>query len=104
MIDADIFVGVVTIGLGIFLASVAIFNWEWYYQLRKARWVESLCGRAGARVFHVLLGLALIVLGAAIATGFGLNRSTPRGQSQDWPPRPGRAVTIALVRFDCAGA
>lgn len=69
MINPDIFVGSVTIGLGLFVISAAIFNWDWYYQLQKARWIQSLCGRNGARVFFGILGLGLIVLGAAIANG-----------------------------------
>lgn len=69
MINPDLFVGAVAIAIGLFVMSAALFNWEWYYQLHKARWIESICGRSGARVFFGVLGLALIVLGAAIAMG-----------------------------------
>lgn len=69
MISPDVFVGCVAVGVGLFVTSAAVFNWEWYYQLQKARWIESLCGRGGARVFFGLLGAGLIVLGLTIATG-----------------------------------
>lgn len=69
MINPDVFVGSVAIGLGLLVCSAAVFNWEWYYRLHKARWIESICGRGGARVFFVILGIGLIVLGVSIATG-----------------------------------
>ena len=69
MINPDIFVGAITIALGLFTCSAAIFNWDWYYELQKARWLQALCGRNGARIFFGILGLGLIVLGSAIATG-----------------------------------
>jgi hypothetical protein len=70
----DVFVGVVAIGIGLFALLAAIFNWDWSYRLWKARWVEARFGRRGARVFYVILGLAMIALGVAIAVGFGPNR------------------------------
>lgn len=69
MLSPDIFVGAVTIGLGLFVCSAAFFNWDWYYELQKARWIQSICGRTGARVFFGIFGIGLIVLGAIIASG-----------------------------------
>lgn len=82
MINPDLFVGAVAIAIGLFVMSAALFNWEWYYQLHKARWIESICGRGGARVFFGVLGLALIVLGAAIATGMLSGKSERSKSSQ----------------------
>jgi hypothetical protein len=75
VIFADMLVGVVAMALGGFLTAVAAFNWDWYFQLPKARWLESWCGRRGVRILFGLVGVALIVLGCAIAMGFGLNRT-----------------------------
>lgn len=78
MSATDLLVGCVSIGLGAFFLSAAVFNWDWYYQIRKLRWVESRWGRNRARAVNVVLGLLLIGLGCAIAMGFGPNRSSSR--------------------------
>ena len=72
---ADAFVGMVAIGLGILGLAAAVGNWEGFYQLNKARWIETVAGRTTARCTYCLLGIGLIVLGLAIARGFGPNRS-----------------------------
>lgn len=74
MVEADILVGAVAIAIGSVVMLAAVFNWQWYYDLQKARWVESFFGRKGARLVFALLGLSLIVLGSAIAIGI-LRRS-----------------------------
>ncbi|NEQ36439.1 MAG: hypothetical protein F6K40_09190 [Okeania sp. SIO3I5] len=43
--------------IGIYLICAAIFNWEWFYGMRKARFIVSLFGRKGARLFYLILGL-----------------------------------------------
>lgn len=91
MISADLFVGAVAIAIGLFVSSAALFNWDWYYQLHKARWIESIWGRSGARVFFGILGLGLIVLGAAIATGM-LSGEPERGKNS----RLGASAPIGL--------
>ena len=75
MQNTDVFVGSIAMIVGAVVASAAIFNWDHFYQLKKAQWVESLWGRRGARFFFAALGLFLIVLGSAIAIGFVTNRS-----------------------------
>lgn len=74
--NTDILVGLVSMALGVFSSSAAAFNWDWYFKLQKSRWLVSLCGRTGARVFYAILGLGLIVLGAALAAGIVGNKST----------------------------
>jgi small neutral amino acid transporter SnatA (MarC family) len=71
---ADVFVGSVAVGLGLFFLLVALFNWEWYFSVRSARLVGRLLGRTGARIFYMLLGAGLVTLGIAIACGFGPNK------------------------------
>ncbi len=84
----DVFVGAVAVGIGLLAILSAAFNWDWPYQFWTARWVDSRFGRRGARIFYVILGIVMIALGVAIATGFGPNQS--RGEtnipkpSQSW--------------------
>ncbi len=68
----DWFVGAVTIGLGVFLVTVAAANWQWYYSLTTARLLKRWFGARGARWFHALLGILLVTLGVAVARGFQL--------------------------------
>jgi len=75
MISADLFVGVVAIGVGVFAMLSGFFNWEWSYQLHKTQWIETRLGRVGARAVYVVIGIGMIILGCAIAMGFGINRS-----------------------------
>ena len=86
MIDADLFVGAVAMILGGVCLAAAVFNWPWYFELHKSRWIERLCGRVGARIFFALIGIGLIVLGGAIALGFLNNRSSASVQPDVQPP------------------
>jgi hypothetical protein len=82
MIAQEIFVGAVSIVLGGVCIAAAIFNWPWTYEFQKARWIQRLCGRTGARIFFALLGVGLIVLGCAIALGFAPNASSRAAESR----------------------
>ncbi len=66
----DLFVGTVTIGLGAFLIGCSAAKWQWFYSLRTARWLMRLLGANGARICHALIGLGLIALGLAVASGY----------------------------------
>ena len=65
----DVFVGAVSCVLGGGAVAIAVFNWEWFYQLKKSQWLESRCGRIGARMTFASLGVFLIVLGITVASG-----------------------------------
>ena len=91
-------VGFLTIVLGSVVVLAAIFNWQWYYDLHKARWVESICGRQGARVVFAFLGVALIVLGGAIAVGYSLAGS-PRTNEQNQDPRRRQRTIQSTASF-----
>jgi hypothetical protein len=75
------FVSGVAVILGSLVLAGAVLNVEWYFHLRKARWVESWAGRNGARVVFGLLGGGLIVLGIAIAMGFSPTKAMSRRDS-----------------------
>ncbi len=49
-------------GMGLFSIVASIFNWDWYFENRKARMFVSLFGRTGARVFYIILGVFIIIL------------------------------------------
>lgn len=49
---------------GALLAILAsIFNWDWFFNNRKAYIFVKLFGRNGARIFYVLLACGLVYLG-----------------------------------------
>lgn len=70
----DLFVGGVAVALGAGAMLAAIANWELPYRLRTAQRIERAYGRGRARLFYAGLGIVLLLLGAAIALGFGPNR------------------------------
>ncbi len=64
--DKNIVALIIILGGGIFCILAAIFNWNWFFENRKAYVFTKLFGRIGARVFYAILGVALIVLGFKI--------------------------------------
>ena len=55
--------GLIFVAAGVFSMLGAIYNWEWFVNARKARFVVKLLTRNGARIFYGVLGLAIAVLG-----------------------------------------
>jgi hypothetical protein len=54
---------------GSFSIAGAYFNWDWFMNSRKARPIVAIFGRAGARIFYALIGVALTMLGLLFAIG-----------------------------------
>lgn len=48
---------------GLLMIYAAVTNWQWYFNQRKAKMVEKLLGRVGARIFYGLLGFFFTWLG-----------------------------------------
>lgn len=68
----DLVVGVITCITGlVFLYGAATGN-QFLLDLHKTRWIVNLWGRVGARVFVAIIGIGLLVLGAAIIRGWRL--------------------------------
>lgn len=49
--------------VGLFSVLAGVFNWDFFFNSRKARLWIRLFGRGGARIFYILLGILIIVLG-----------------------------------------
>jgi hypothetical protein len=62
-------IGLILVAAGIFSICGAAFDWDWFINSRKAQIFVAMFGRNGARVFYVILGLAIIVMGALIWLG-----------------------------------
>jgi len=62
-------VGLLIVAGGLFGMAGGIFDWEWFMNHRKARFMCTILTRTGARIFYVVLGLGLVVLGTLITMG-----------------------------------
>lgn len=91
----EVFVGGVSVALGVLAVLAAIGNWDCCFQLAKVRWLETFGGRRATRAVYALVGAALIVLGVAIALGFAPNKSR-RGAV---PAPPGGAAPDLAFEF-----
>lgn len=47
-------------GAGLFSILASIFNWNFFFENRRAQLFMKLFGRTGARVFYGVLGFALL--------------------------------------------
>lgn len=63
-------IGFLFVAVGVLSFMGGILNWDWFFNSFKARMVAKTFGRSGAQIFHCILGLALIVVGAL--TTFGI--------------------------------
>ena len=81
MLFENYFVGGVAVVLGSLVLAGAVLNVEWYFRLRKARWVESRAGRKGVRVVYGIVGTGLILIGIAIAMGFSATKAMSRKET-----------------------
>ena len=55
---------IVLILIGIFGIAGAGFNWDWFMESRKARFITKMFGgRTGARIFYLVIGVGFVLLG-----------------------------------------
>jgi hypothetical protein len=66
----DLFMGVVLVSSGLLSVFGGLIGWEWFLAHRKAAPIVALLGRSGARVFYVVIGVAVIVGGAWFLSWF----------------------------------
>ena len=55
------------IACGLFSLVCAVMNWDWFMNHRKAKFMISLLGRTGARIFYSVLGLFICGAGVVLA-------------------------------------
>ncbi|MEL6163376.1 MAG: immunity 17 family protein [Cyanobacteria bacterium J06641_2] len=63
------FVCILFILIGLLSVAASYFNWDWYFNNYRARFLVKTIGRRGARIFYTFLGLFLVGLGTAILLG-----------------------------------
>ena len=66
----DVFVGSVSILLGVLAFWTAAFRVETLLQLPQPRSMERRWGRGGVRLFFAVVGVLLVVAGCAVIAGF----------------------------------
>lgn len=62
-------VGLLLAAAGVFSFCGGALDWSFFMESRKARFFVAILSRTGARIFYVLLGLALVVFGVLMALG-----------------------------------
>ncbi len=62
-------VGLIFVAIGLFALCGAGFDWEWFMNHRKARFLTAIFGRTGTRIVYGILGGGLVVFGFLVALG-----------------------------------
>jgi hypothetical protein len=68
MENKDIFVVILTIVAGGFSILASVFNWDFFFENRKAKFFVSILGRNGSRIFYSALGVLLFFLAYKMQT------------------------------------
>lgn len=58
----ELFAGIICILAGTFALVASIFNWNFFFESRKAKLFLTLFGRNGARIFYSALGVFLFFM------------------------------------------
>ena len=61
--------GLFLIAAGLFAVAGGVFDWEWFMNHRKARFMTAILTRAGARIFYIILGIGIAVIGLLVTIG-----------------------------------
>jgi hypothetical protein len=67
--DVDPWWGLVVTAVGLFAAAGGIYGWGWFMNNSKARFVSMVLTPTGARIFYVVLGVGLALVGALVFLG-----------------------------------
>lgn len=57
------------IAVGVFTLAASVFNWDWFFNARKAQFLIRIIGRTGARIAYSIISLLLIGGGIGLITG-----------------------------------
>lgn len=93
-------IGLFIIAAGVFSIVGAWADWDWFMNNYKARFMIKAFGRTGARIFYVVLGLVITVLGILIAVGMIEDNSQSVGP--DLSVEPTVAQIQVLPQGGCA--
>ena len=63
--------GLFLVAVGAFSMAGGIYNWDWFMNNRRARFIVKIFTRKGARIFYGSLGLILVVAGILVRLGSG---------------------------------
>ncbi len=55
--------GLLFVGAGLIAMAGALFNWDWFMNHPKSRFMVRILTRKGARIFYGCLGLGLFIYG-----------------------------------------
>jgi len=55
--------GLLIVAAGVFSIAGGLRDWPWFWNHRRARFMTTILTRRGARVFYVVIGIGLAVLG-----------------------------------------
>lgn len=70
----EFFISLALLLIGIFSIGGSYFNWEFFFNNRKAKRLVNIIGRKGARVFYFVLGLIFVTAGAvSLVTGINIS-------------------------------
>jgi hypothetical protein len=59
--------GVIVFAVGLLSFAGGLFNWNWFMNTTNARKVVNMFRPAGARIFYMVLGVAVIGFGLLLA-------------------------------------
>lgn len=59
----NVLLGIFAWLLAAYLIAGAYFNWDFFFESRKARPFVSIFGRNGARIFYGALGIFIFIVG-----------------------------------------
>ncbi len=62
--------GVLFIALGLLSIAAAVFNWSWFMESRRSRFISGILTPTGARIFYLVLGLGIVLGGALDLLGY----------------------------------
>lgn len=48
------------LAIGLLFILAAIFNWDFWFESRRVKFIAKLITRTGARIFYALIGIAFI--------------------------------------------
>ena len=94
MIERDLFVGIVAVGLGIFVAGSALLNTTGFSRFWLSRRMEKQWGPLVARGVGLLVGVLVAILGVLLSMGMLPARNSRAAQMPDGTDRSARQVAL----------